>query len=195
MENLVIRKREKKCNKYAKKERREGKIPGILYGKAINSFMFEVGEIELNRSIRTHGEHGIIDVVVEGKPTKVLIKEIQREPVNNSILHVDFENVNLDQKITTEVPINFIGEGAVTSKGGILQKEKNSIKVECRADEIPKSFKVDLSKFDTGDIFRISDLEVSEELSFVEPMDSVIAMVTHNNFALDEKEEEAEEEK
>lgn len=194
MENLVINKRNKKCNKYAKKERKQGKIPGVLYGREINNFMFEVGEIELKRSIREHGEHGIIDIVVEGKPKKVLIKEIQREPVNNSILHVDFENINLDQKITTEVPINFIGEGSVGSRGGILQKEKDTLKVECRADEVPKSIKVDLSKFDTGDIFRISDLEMSEEISFVEPMDSIIALVTYNNLSLDDKEEGEESE-
>ncbi|CAM2778378.1 50S ribosomal protein L25 [Hathewaya histolytica] len=192
MENLIINKREKRCSKYAKKERKNGRIPGVLYGKEFNNYMFEVGELELNNSIRKHGEHSIIDVIVEGENKKVLIKEVQREPLNNRILHVDFENISLDQKIITEVPLQFIGEGRVSSKGGILQKEKDSLKVECKADVVPQSIEVDLSNFDTGDIFRISDLELGEDLTFIEPLNSVIATVTHNSFALDEKEEEEE---
>lgn len=190
MENLVINKRDKTCSKEAKKERKKGLIPGILYGKNINNYMFEVGEIELNNNIRKHGEHGIIRVLVEGEEKKALIKEIQRDPLNKRILHLDLENISEDQKIVTEIPIQFDGENLVSRRGGILQKEKTSIKVECKASEIPKNIEVDLSRFDTGDVFRVSDLEVSEELSIIEPNESVIALVTHTNYSLDDEIEE-----
>lgn len=190
MNNLVISKREKTCNKFAKKERKKGIIPGMLYGKNNNNFMFEVGEIELNKNLKLSGEHGVLNLQSGGKSQKALIKEVQREPVTNKILHVDLERVSGDDKIVTEVPLQFTGEGKINSKGGILQKEKTTVKVQCKANEIPNNLQVDLTKYDVGDICRLQDLEIGEDLTFIEPSDSIIALVTHNNSSSQEQSEE-----
>ena len=190
MNNLVISKREKTCNKFAKKERKKGIIPGMLYGKNNNNFMFEVGELELNKNLKQSGEHGVLNLEADGKTQKALIKEVQREPVTNKILHVDLERVFSDDKIVTEVPLQFTGEGKISSKGGILQKEKTTVKVQCKANEIPSNLQVDLTKYDVGDIFRLQNLEVGEDLTFIEPSDSIIALVTHNNSSPEEQGEE-----
>lgn len=182
MECLNISKREKKCCHAAKKERKNGKVPGVLYGKELNNFLFEIGELELNSQIKKTGEHGVININVDGNEQKALIKEVQRDPMKHNIIHIDLEKLSGNESIQTQIPIVFEGEGAVKSKGGILQKERMAVKVQCKANNIPKSINVDLSKLNIGDMLRVGDLEVSEEITFVDHLNSVIISVTENNF-------------
>ena len=85
MENITLHKREKKTLHEAKKERRQGLVPGIIYGKNINNIMFEIAELELNKEIFRSGEHGVLDINMDGQNHKTLIKEIQRDPVHHKI--------------------------------------------------------------------------------------------------------------
>ncbi len=122
MEKLFVEKRN--C-KNSNKIRREGKVPGIIYGKNLNNLMFEVGEIELNSMISQVGEHGVTDVNYGGADYKVLIKEVQKDPVKKNVIHIDLENVtNSSNLINAEIPILFSGDELIMKKGGVVQKEK-----------------------------------------------------------------------
>ena len=177
MEKLVVKEREKKVVHSAKKNRRDGKVPGILYGKNLNNLMFEVGELELNSEIIRIGEHGVLDITLNGDNHNVLIKEIQREPVNQKIIHIDFEELYENSRVITEVPIKFIGENAINKNGGILQKEKSSVKLQCKASKIPKLIQVDVSNLSVGEAYRVADIEFAEEISIVDALNLVIATV------------------
>lgn len=194
MESLNIQERVKKCNHFAKKERKSGKIPGVLYGSDINSFMFEVGEIELNNQIKRDGEHGLLNVEVDGSIIKALIKEVQREPLSHKVIHIDLEKVDGNEYIQTEIPLVLKGEGAVKSKGGIIQKEKISVKIQCKADNIPRSIDIDVSNLDIGGIVRIGDVELGEDFTFIEPENTVIVSITTNNSEFDEEDDDEEKE-
>lgn len=181
MEILKCDKREKYTSHESRKERRAGKIPGILYGKGIVNYMFEVSELELNKEISINGEHGIIDMNLEGTNHKALIKEIQRDPVDHKIIHIDVEELKEDSKVTTEIPIVFMGENEVKKDGGIIQKEKSSIKVQCSASEIPRYINVDLSNLHLGDTYRVSDIELSKEIAVIDDLNTPIVTITGTN--------------
>lgn len=181
MESLKCNKRAKNTAHESRKERRMGKVPGILYGKSLHNFMFEVGEMELDKEITATGGHGVINTNIDGKEYKALIKEIQRDPVNHKIIHIDLQELSDESKITTEVPLIFMGENKVLKNGGIIQKEKNSVKVQCSPENIPKYINVDISGMIKGDTYRVSDIEVSNEISIVDDVSALIASITGSN--------------
>lgn len=181
METLKCNKRIKDTRHESRKERKMGKIPGILYGRHISNFMFEVGELELDKEMAAAGGHGIINTNIDGKNYKTLIKEIQRDPVNQKIIHIDLQELSQESKISTEVPLIFMGENSVIKNGGIIQKEKNSVKIQCYPDNIPKYINVDLSHMVQGDTYRVSDMEISNKISILEDPNALIVSITGSN--------------
>lgn len=175
MENLNLQKRDANISNNAKKLRKVGKVPGILYSKELNSLLFEVGELDISREVRRNGEHGVLNLNVDGDRVTALIKEVQRDPVTNKIIHLDLQELEHNQKIISQVPIQYIGEEFLHKKGMVLQKEKDTVKVECYANNLPKSFKINMSQDDKEAVYRVADLEVASELSIIDDLDLVIA--------------------
>jgi large subunit ribosomal protein L25 len=181
MENLSAVSRVKKTAHEAKKERRNGKVPGILYGKNISNMLFEIGEMELSKELIKTGEHGIVNINIDGEEHMALIKEIQKDPVNRKFMHIDLEELTNDTVVTTEVPLLFVGEDKVRRNGGILQKERNKVKVQCKGGSIPKSINIDVSALSFGDTYRLADIEFSNEISILDDKNTVIAAVADGN--------------
>lgn len=179
MNSLNLNKRDESIPNNAKKLRREGKVPGILYGKKINEFMFEVGELELCREISKNGEHGVISFDLNGKDYQGLIKDVQRDPVTHKIIHLDLEELDENKKIISNVPIYYEGEGHLNKKGMVLQKEKDSVKIECTANNLPKNIKINVNNSNNGYVYRAGDIEVAPELSIIDDLNTVIASVTY----------------
>lgn len=178
MEILKAKERDKNSLHSVRKKRKMGLVPGVIYGSQIGNMLFEVGELELNKEISKLGEHGTIEMELNNKRVKALIREIQKEPVTKKIIHIDLQEIDKDKRIETEVPLLFSGS-LPSSKEGIVQKEKSSVRVEGKYSDIPKFISVDVSKMDMNDVLRIRDLEISEEISFAEDLDTVVAVVTH----------------
>ncbi|MCM1992483.1 50S ribosomal protein L25 [Oceanirhabdus seepicola] len=176
--NLANRQR-KKRSKYS--------IPGVMYGKNKENFLFEIGEIELDKYIKEHGEHGITSANINGSSEMVLIKEVQRDSVKHNIIHIDLESIDENKEISTDIPIYFDHEKMVRSNGGILQKEKSSIRVKGRVSSIPEKIKIDVANMRIGDMMRIADLEIAEDLTFMEPLNSVVMSVTHATYIEEEE--------
>ena len=193
MNSLNLSKRDESVPNNAKKLRREGKVPGILYGKKLNEFMFEVGELELCREISKNGEHGIVNFDLNGKDSMALIKDVQRDPVTHKIIHLDLEELDENKKIISTVPIYYEGEGYLNKKGMVLQKEKDSIKIECTADNLPKYIKMNINGSNNGYVYRAGDLEVASELSIVDDLNTVIASVTYERKTVSDDMELAQE--
>lgn len=170
--------RSKVANHDARKERRKGLVPGILYGKNIENTLFEIGQLELQREVASSGEHGILNIDIDGKNHKTLIKELQKDSINHKILHIDLEELSENSKLVTEVPLVFKGEDNIRKMGGILQKAKDSIKIKCEADNLPKNINVDISNLSFGDSLRVADIEASSEISIVDDLKSIVLTVT-----------------
>lgn len=178
MNNLNLNVRENCHGNSAKKERRKGLVPGVIYGRNKANLLFEIGQIELNKEIHSVGEHGLLEYSINGENHNGLIKDIQRDPVSNKIIHLDIEEVSKAEEIETEVPIIFEGEEYLNSKGEVLQKERDSVKVRCRAEEIPKNVTINVGMGTTGTVYRFSDIEIGPEISIVDDMNMVLASIS-----------------
>lgn len=179
MNTLNLSKRDLNLASKAKKLRKQGRVPGIIYGEKNKQFMFEVSELELGREISKSGEHGIIDFNINGKNQKALIKDVQRDPVTHKILHLDLKELDENEKITSNIPLYYEGEAYLNKNGMVLQKEKDSIKVECNASNLPKYIKLNVNELSNGYVYRVGDLEVANEISIVDSLDTVVASVTY----------------
>lgn len=179
MNNLCLNERNLNKGHNAKRERREGLVPGVIYGKKINNLLFEVGALELAREIASVGDHGMINYTLNGNEEKALIKEVQRDPVSHKIIHIDLEEVSGNERVQSEVPIQFVGEEWLNSRGAVLQKERAVVKVDCKVDELPKSVKIDVSQGELGKLYRFGDLELGSEISILDDLKGVIASISN----------------
>lgn len=177
MENLNVQSRTKHVNHDAKKVRKKGMVPGILYGKGMQNLLFEIGELELNDVLHRQGEHALLNVEIDGGAINTLVKEVQRDPVTRKVLHIDLEKIEKNKKIVSSVPIHYIGEEYAQKSGSILQKDRDSIKVQCEPEDLPKFIDLDVSHAHVGDVFRVSDVEFGSEISVLDNFDTVIASV------------------
>ena len=192
MSDLEINRRSIDVPNSAKKARKNGKVPGVLYGKAIKNLLFEVGELELAHEVARNGQHGVLDFCLDGEKHKGLIKEVQKDPVTNKIIHLDLEEVNGAEKVVSSVPIHYIGEEFLNKKGIVLQKEKDSVKVECTVDSIPKYIDFNIGTGTVGSVYKCGDLEGASEISVLDDLNSVIASISYERNTVSRDMEEAE---
>ena len=180
MENLQVNQREKKTRHSSRQCRRKGLVPGVIYGKEINNFLFEIGELELNHALSVTGEHGLLSINSQEGSLNTLIKEVQRDPVTRRVLHIDLEKVEGNEEIETAVPINYVGEEYINKLDAVLQKNLDSIKVKCSPSNIPKGVNLNVGRAKPGDQFKIADVEFGNEITVVDDLNSIVASVSYD---------------
>ena len=185
MEELVLTKRVKGHGHSAKRERRGGVIPGVIYGKEIGNALFDVNIVELEKELALSGEHGVLHFDLEGKKGTAVIKELQKNHFGNKVIHMDLEEVSDKEKVTTEVSIKISGKGILESKGLIFQVQKDLVKVTCTALDLPKEFDLDVSEGKAGTVYTLNDLQISDKVAVDDDLSSVIGSIV-----LDEKQED-----
>jgi large subunit ribosomal protein L25 len=177
--------------------RRQGLIPGVLYGKG-HSRAIAVGERELRAALTGRsGLHAILDVVIDDQktPHHAVLKEFQRSPIRGVITHVDFHEVRLDQPIHASVAVHLMGESPGVKQGGVLQQVTRDINVEGLPAAIPEHIEADLSDLEVGGALRLEDLPAIEGVVFLDdPHETVLVTCTMPRGISELEEEEAEEE-
>jgi large subunit ribosomal protein L25 len=146
-------------------ERREGRIPGTLYGDKKDPETISVDYRAINQQLQTgHFQSTIFVLDVEGKKTRVIPRAVQLDPVRDFPIHVDFLRLGKDALVTVDVPVRFLNEGASPGlkRGGVLNIVRHEIPVRCPADAIPDHFEVDLTGLEIGDSVHISALKLPE---------------------------------
>ena len=146
----------------ARSLRREGKVPGVIYGRGRTPEAISVDTTELTRLLtEVSAATTLVDVTVEGQsPVKALIREIQRNPVRPAdIIHLDLYAVRADEKITVEVPIHFTGvPDGVRNFGGVLDQTMHALQIRVLASNIPEHLEVDVTALNIGQSIHVSDL-------------------------------------
>lgn len=161
--------------------RQKGFIPGIVYGHNISSTMLAVEEESFNKIFKNAGENTLIDLKIEGGDTRtVLIHDLAVDPVDNKSIHIDFYQVRLDEKVKTDVPLNFVGESAaVKEQSGTLLKILQSIEVESLPMDIPHDITIDISNLKTfEDKIRVKDIKLSDKIKVLTNLEETLAMVS-----------------
>lgn len=174
----------------AQRIRNKGYIPAIIYGKGSEPVAIQLDQKETSGFLRKHGETSVIQVNLGGKMETVLIKEIQRNPITNEIIHMDLQRVSHQDRINVKVPIVLKGKRQIAQSGVILQQQLKEVEVACYADKIPKKLVFDISNFRIGDTLRVADMEISEEFYINHDPQSIIASIAHAE-KIPEPEEEA----
>ena len=149
----------------ARSVRREGRIPGILYGGGEDPVQLAVDDKAIRLQLLTgHFQSTIFTLDVEGKKTRVIPRGVQLDPVRDVPIHVDFMRVGKDALVTVAVPVHFLNEGLSPGikRGGILNIVRHEIEVRCPVDAIPNHFDVDLTGLEIGDSVHISAMKLPE---------------------------------
>jgi len=156
-------KREKLGKQNTKKLRLSKAVPAIVYGKGTNPIPLEVNGKELETVLRSGaGGNVIITLQIDGVPNikekTVLIREIQHNPVNDHIIHIDFNTISLTEKIKVKVPVHEKGEAPGLKEGGVIDHVHREIEVECLPTEIPNRIDVSIEKLNIGDAVYVKDI-------------------------------------
>jgi large subunit ribosomal protein L25 len=179
---LEVRERERRGSADARRLRKEGYIPGVLYGNGHQPHAICVPERELRRVLTgAGGLHAILDVVLEGQKTThaSILKDYQQDPLRGHISHVDLQEVRLDQPIQASVTVQLVGEPVGAKEGGVLSQVQREINVEALPMEIPEHLELDVSDMAIGDTLRLADLPVREGMTYLDdPEETVLATVT-----------------
>jgi large subunit ribosomal protein L25 len=148
-------------NGKAKKIRTTGFIPAVVYGFGKENKNVKVKKHDFEKVFATAGEFNLVDLSIDDAASmKVIIKDIQRDSLTDAIIHVDFYQVDMTKKITTEIPLNFVGESkAVKELGGTLVKNMDTVEVKCLPGDLVSHIDIDISKLEVFDQFiRLHDL-------------------------------------
>lgn len=161
--------------------RNRGLIPAVLYGKNAENQNLAVEYAPFLKVYKKAGESALVDLQIGNKPVaKVLIQEIQINPLTDKIIHVDFRKVLMTEKIETEIPLKFVGESAaVQEQQGTLVKSKDALRVRCLPGFLLSEIEVDLSPLKVfDDLIRVKDLILPKEIEILENLeDAVVAVV------------------
>ena len=159
---------------------REGKLPAILYGHNTEATPITLDRIEFQKVFVKSGRTHLVDLVLDGNRTeKVLVREIQTHPRRQGPIHVDFYQVNLQEKIEVEVPVHVVGESAPVKQGdGDVLQPMHSIRVECLPTEIPEDFEVDITPLDEiGAELRVSAIKVRAGVTVLDDPDELVVKI------------------
>jgi large subunit ribosomal protein L25 len=175
--------------------RKEGLVPGVLYGKG-HTRAIVVDERRL-RNVLTgrSGLHAIVDVVIEGQttPHHAVLKDFQRHPIRGTLTHVDFHEVRLDRPIQATVSVQLVGESPGSKQGGSVQQVAREVQVEALPTGIPEHVELDISTLEVGDTLRIEDLVPIDGVTFLDDPQLVLATCSVPRGITDLEEEEAAE--
>ncbi len=160
--------------------RRQGKLPGVIYGHQVESTPITVDLREATRLLSTLTASSLITIDLDGKENAVLVREKQRDFIRGTLLHVDFQAVSLTEKIRAEVGIELTGTApAVKDYNGIVVTGVNSLEVEALPQDLPERFVIDISNLkNIGDGIYVRDIPVTEKVEILENLDEMVVIVT-----------------
>jgi large subunit ribosomal protein L25 len=179
---LQVEPRERRGSADSRRLRARGFVPGVLYGAGQDAAPFAIGERDLRRVLTgEHGTHAILDVVVgDGgqKARHAVLKEYQLHPTRGQLLHIDLQEVRLDQAIQAQVTVELVGEPEGVTMGGVLTQITREVNVEALPMEVPDRLELDVSRLAIGDSLRVADLSVPEGVKLLDDEDAVLASVS-----------------
>jgi large subunit ribosomal protein L25 len=155
---LVAKIREHTGSKTSAKERRQGRIPAIVYGHKQKSVAISLDAHNLVEGL--HHGHRLLDVQIGKKTEKLLIKDLQYDYLGKDIIHVDLIRVDITETVKVTVPIELKGTAKGTHEGGIITEHSDRIEIECQAANIPETIVVSVKELDVGDTVHAGDIEL-----------------------------------
>lgn len=179
--------------KKVKQIRREGWVPLALYGPGFETELYQATEFDVNQMLAAAGMTNLISMQVEGgkKPLQALVREIQRDVLTDALIHLDLYRISMTHKLSTEVPIELVGESPLVVQGeAMLLTLIDRVEVECLPGDLVSSLELDISPLQSmGDSLLVKDLAVPRGIAVLADDDEVVVRLAHA-FRVEEEEEE-----
>jgi large subunit ribosomal protein L25 len=180
---LEVERRESTGKEVAKKLRREGRVPAVVYGGHREPVAITVDRKSISELIQK-SEHGVRSVFLlkmagTDQQRHAMIKDITIDPVSRKMTHIDFQRVLMDEKVRMTIPVHLNGTAIGVKEGGVLDWQVRDIHVECLPNAIPDSIEVDVSPLGTHDYYRVKDLKLPEGVKVLDDPERVVVGVTH----------------
>src|SRR5687767_7184903 len=180
---LEVSKRETTGKEIAKKLRRDGKVPAVVYGAKRDPVAITVDRKSVSELIQK-SEHGVRSVFLlkmagTDQQRHAMIKEITIDPISRKMTHIDFVRVLMDEKVKVTIPVHLNGTAIGVKEGGVLDFQVRELHVECLPNAIPDSIEVDVAPLGGHEYYRIKDLNVPEGVKVLDDPERVVVGVTH----------------
>jgi len=179
---LEVERREATGKEVAKKLRREGRVPAVVYGAHRDPVAITVDRKAVSELVQK-SEHGVRSVFLlkmagTDQQRHAMIKDITIDPISRKMLHIDFMRVLMDEKVRVTVPIHVTGTAIGVKEGGLLDFQLREIHIECFPNEIPDSVEIDVSPLGAHEYFRVKDLTVPASAKVLDDPERVVVGVT-----------------
>ena len=175
----------------ARRIRRTGRVPGVLYGRSGKAISIDLDALEFTNGIKNISESTIVKVDVEGKSYDAFVKDTQRNIIDGNILHVDFYEVESGVLLRARVSIQLKGNAVGVRDGGILEFPLHEIEVECMPQDLPERIELDISDLGVNQSIHVREVPLSDSIRVISAADQVVALV---KYAKEEKVEAPTEE-
>jgi large subunit ribosomal protein L25 len=195
---LEVQVRDARGSAEVRRLRKEGQIPGVIYGGGNDPAAISVPERTLRKALTgSGGLHAILDVVVDGADGNAarpaILKDYQQDVITGRVTHIDLHQVRLDRPIQASVVIQLIGESAGVKEGGVLSQVTREITVEALPMEIPEHIDADVSEMLVGDTLRLADVRPIEGVTFLDDLEGTVLASVSAPTVFEEPEVEVEE--
>lgn len=159
--------------------RATGRIPAVLYGHGISPVSLSIDARDLRTALTTDaGVNALLSIRVDGDEHLAVARQLQRDPVRHTVIHVDFQVVSRDEVLRAEVPVTLVGEASLVNReGGVVAQEQFQLVVHATPDRIPSHIEVDISELEIGSSIRLSDITLPEGVN-VDDLDPEMPLVT-----------------
>ena len=175
---LKAEKRDEAGKGAARKIRAVGRVPAVLYGPQLDPMRLTVDALQLWHALHTDaGTNVLISLAVDGDTFLTMPREVQRDIVKGTLLHVDFLRIRRDVAIQVDVPIHLTGESAGVTEGGVIEHHLWELRIECLPANVPESVEADVSHLNIGDSLHVSDLRIPQHLTVLTPLEETIVSV------------------
>jgi len=177
----------------ARRSRQEGNIPAVVYGPEIQPMVVEVPERVFRAAMKTAHTSSILNLNVDGKENRVILRDLQRDPVTNRVIHMDFHAISMTKPINVALPIKFVGTPrGVKTDGGIMQATMRELEISCLPDKIPEVFEINVDDLGIGDSLHVSDLSIPD-VEIVTPARRTVVVISAPTVIKSEVTEDEEE--
>jgi large subunit ribosomal protein L25 len=164
----------------ARRVRRGGKIPAVVYGAGKDAAPVSVDPRQVLRILHSEtGHNTIFDLSLDGERSKAMIVDWQFEPIKGKLLHIDLQRIAMDRKLTVMVPVELKGEPeGVKTQGGLLEQMLREVEIECLPGDIPSFIELDVTSLVFGKVLRVVDLPKSDKLEYLTDANQPVAHIT-----------------
>ena len=176
---LSAKNRQSKGSVEARKIRRAGRIPAVLYGRSGKAISIDLDALEFTNGVRNISESTIVKVEVDGKSYDAFVKDTQRNIIDGNILHVDFYEVESGIALRARVSINLKGNAIGVREGGVLEFPLHEIEVECLPKDLPERIEIDISTLGVNQSIHVRDIPLADTIRLISASDQVVALVKY----------------